>query len=195
MFCKYCGSHIADDSIFCSKCGKKLGPRESPRLAKVVRTFRLKTPYPYFALLLVAFITWAAGPRQSRADYSNVKWSVEQDRKIDLRDDNLFQQSFSLVVENTGITAIQDVPVELSAKIEPQKNAEVVASFQARKLLIMQHGRPLPLVVVLADRIEPGAKKRYVLEGAIQAAPPFKLTYEVREEGQSAVLANYVVER
>jgi hypothetical protein len=195
MFCKYCGSHIADDSIFCSKCGKKLGPRESPRLSKVVQTFRLKTPYPYFALLLVAFITWAAGPRQSRADYSHVKWSIEQDRKLDLRDDSLFQQSFSLVVENTGATAIQDIPVELTAKIEPQKNAEVIASFQARKLLIMQHGRPLPLVVVLADRIEPGSKKRYFLEGAIQAAPPFKLTYEVREEGQSLVLANYVVER
>lgn len=24
MFCKYCGATIADDSIFCSKCGKKL---------------------------------------------------------------------------------------------------------------------------------------------------------------------------
>ena len=24
MFCKYCGEQISDDSVFCSKCGKKL---------------------------------------------------------------------------------------------------------------------------------------------------------------------------
>lgn len=23
MFCKHCGSHISDDSVFCQKCGKK----------------------------------------------------------------------------------------------------------------------------------------------------------------------------
>ena len=160
-----------------------------------MKTLRLKTPYPYFALLLAGFILWAAGPRQSRADYSHVKWSIELDRKIDLRDDNLFQQSLSLVVENTGSTAVEEIPVELSAKIEPQKSAEVITGFLGRRLLIMQRGRPLPLVVVLADRIEPGAKKRYLLEGSIQAEPPFRLTYEVREEGQETLLASYVVEQ
>ena len=195
MFCRYCGSHIADDSLFCSKCGKRLGPREHPRLSKAVRALRLKTPYPYFALLLSVFVVWAAGPRQSRADYSHLKWSIELDRKMDLRDDNLFQQSLSLVVENTGTTAAQEIPVEFSAKIEPRKQAEVIASFLGRRLLIMQYGRTLPLVVVLGDRVEPGAKKRYVLEGSIQAAPPFKVTYEVREEAQRPILASYVVEQ
>jgi len=112
---------------------------------------------------------------------------------MDLRGDNLFLQSLSLVVENTGSAAVAEIPVELSARIEPQKPAEVTAGFLGRKLLIMQHGRSLPLVVVLSDRIEPGTKKRYFLEGSIQAAPPFKLTYEVREEGQKPILASYMV--
>ena len=33
MFCRYCGSHIPDDSLFCAKCGRRLGPRENPRQA------------------------------------------------------------------------------------------------------------------------------------------------------------------
>ena len=193
MFCKYCGTHIADDSVFCAKCGKRLGKRENPQLAKIVRTFRLKTPYPYFVLLVAAFIAWAVGPRQSRADYSHLKWSFELDKKIDLAKESLFQQALSLVVENTGDIAIQDMPIELTAKIEPQKKAEVVAGFLGRKLVILQGGHPLPLVVLL-DRIEPKSKKRFFIEGSIQAEPPFKVTYEVREEDQKPVLASYVVE-
>ena len=27
MYCKYCGSKIDDDAVFCSKCGKKLSPK------------------------------------------------------------------------------------------------------------------------------------------------------------------------
>lgn len=195
MFCRFCGSHIEDDSVFCPKCGKRLGKREYPRIAKIVRTLRLKTPYPYFALGLIIFIWVFLGPRQTRADYSHLKWSIELDRKMDVRDENLFQQSLSLVVENTGSTSVHDIPIELSAKIEPQKQAEVIAGFLGRKLMIMQRGRPLPLVIVLADRIEPGTKKRYFLEGSITAAPPFKVTYEVREEDRRPLLASYVVEQ
>jgi hypothetical protein len=193
MFCRFCGSHIADDSLFCAKCGKRLGKRENQKLAKLVRTLRLKTPYPYFALLIAAFLAWAVGPRQSRADYSHLKWSIELDKKIDIAKENLFQQALSLVVENTGDTAIQDVPIELSARIEPQKPADVIAAFLGRKLLIVQSGHPIPLIVLL-DRIEPKSKKRFFIEGAIQAEPPFKVTYEVREEDQRPILASYVVE-
>src|SRR5262245_2946947 len=190
MFCRYCGSHIADDSLFCAKCGKRLGQREHPQLARIVKRLRLKTPYPYFGILLAMFAIWAVGPRQSHADYSHVKWTIELDRKMDLRADNLYQQSLSIVVENTGATPVQEIPIELSATITPKKTAEIIAGFLGRKLLIMQQGRPLPLVVVLADRIEPGMKKRYFLEGSIQAAAPFKVSYEVREEGQRPVLAS-----
>src|SRR5205085_2195170 len=87
---------------FCAKCGKRLGPRENPRLAKLVQEFRLKTPYPYFVLLIVLFLTWAAWPKESRADYSHLKWSFELDRKADVPEEHLFQQALSLIVENTG---------------------------------------------------------------------------------------------
>jgi hypothetical protein len=59
----------------------------------------------------------------------------------------------------------------------------------------MQSGRSLPLTVILADPIDPGQKRRYLLEGSITAKPPFTVTYEVRKEGQSDVLASYTVER
>ncbi|PYS27031.1 MAG: hypothetical protein DMG11_17810 [Acidobacteria bacterium] len=58
MFCRYCGAYLPDDSIFCAKCGKRLGRRENPRLAKIAQTLHLKTPYPYFALLVFFFIVW-----------------------------------------------------------------------------------------------------------------------------------------
>ncbi len=194
MFCRYCGAHVLDDSLFCSKCGKRLGPRVNPRLQHLITVLRLKTPYPYFALLVAFFTAWAVGPRQARMDYSQIKWNMEMDRKLDLREDNQFQQSLSLVVENTGPTSIQDIPIELSAEIEPIKPAEVVAGFLGRKLVILRSGHPLPLVVVLGDKLEPGSKRRYFLEGNIQAQPPFKVTYTVREEDQSAVLTSYAVE-
>jgi hypothetical protein len=193
MFCRYCGSYIADDSVFCAKCGKRLGKRENTQLTKIVQKLRLKTPYPYFALLLIGFVGWAMGPRQSHANFGLLKWKFELDRKLNVTNENLFQQSLSLVVENSGSTPVLDVPIELSAKIEPQKPAEVVAGFLGRKLLIMQRGRPNPLVILL-DKVDPGAKRRYFIEGAITAEPPFKLTYEVREEDKKPVLATYVVE-
>ena len=194
MFCRYCGSHIPDDSLFCAKCGKRLGPREHPRLAKIVKTLRLKTPYPYFVILFALFIAWAIGPRQTRADFSRVKWNIELDRRMDIRDDNLYQQALSLVVENTGTEALQEIPVDLTAKIEPPKPADIMASFLGRRLMIMQRGHSLPLTILLSGPIQPLEKKRYFLEGSIQATPPFKVTYEVREEGRTPILASYMVE-
>jgi hypothetical protein len=43
--------------------------------------------------------------------------------------------------------------------------------------------------------LAPGAKKRILLNGTITAEPPFKLTYEVREEDRQPLLTSYVVER
>lgn len=195
MFCKFCGAHIAADSLFCAKCGKRLGPRENPRLAKVVRKLRLKTPYPYFGLLLIGFIVWAVGPLKSRADYSSLKWSFELDKTLDRPEEHSFQQALSLVVENTGSSAVEEVPIELSARIEPAKRADVEADFLGRKLLILQQGRTLPLTVVWAGRLDPGKKQRMLLNGMIQAEPPFKVTYEVRDERGRTVLASHVVEK
>ena len=195
MFCRYCGSHIPDDSLFCAKCGKRLGPRENPRLAKIVQRLRLKTPYPYFALLFTLFIAWTIISRPTHADYSHLKWSFEVDKKLDLPQESLFAQALSLVVENTGAVAVREIPIELSARIEPPKRADVEADFLGRKLLILQQGHTLPLTVVLAGELLPGAKKRILLNGSIMAEPPFKVTYEVREEDRQHVLTSYVVER
>ena len=195
MFCRYCGSHIADDSLFCAKCGKRLGTRENPRIAKIVQKLRLKTPYPYFALLLALFIVWTAWPKGSRADYSHLKWSFELDRKNNVPAENLFQQALSLVVENTGSIAIEEIPVELRATIAPAKRADVEADFLGRRLLILQQGHTLPLTVIVAGTVAPGTKKRILLNGNIQAAPPFKVAYELRDEDGRSILASYVVEQ
>ena len=101
----------------------------------------------------------------------------------------------SLVVENTGLNPVREIPIDLIALIEPQKPADVVAGFLGRRLDIMERGRSLPLTVILADELPPGTKRRFLLQGAITAKPPFKITYEVREEGKPNVLAKYVVER
>ena len=194
MFCRFCGASIAEDSVFCAKCGRRLGRATNPRLEKVIARLRLKTPYPYFGLLLILFVTWTLRPRQSGVDYSHLKLSLQLDQKLDSPNENHFQQALSLVVENTGQTAVHDVPVEISAHIEPQRRAEVMTTFLGRQLMIMQSGKSMPLVVVLADPVEPGAKRRYLLEGSIQAEPPFKLTYEVREEDEDVLLASYVVQ-
>jgi len=195
MFCRYCGASIVEDSLFCAKCGRRLGKKEHPRLNKVVQALRLKTPYPYFAFLLIGYLIWAIGPRQSHADFSNLKLSIELDRELDVPEQNTYQQSLSLVVENAGQTAVREVPVELTAKIEPAKSADIITGFLGRRLMIMRQGRPLPLVLVLANDLEPGHKKRFLLEGSIQAVPPFKVTYEVRQEDQTEALASFVVNK
>ena len=195
MFCRYCGSHIAEDSLFCAKCGKRLGPRENPRLTKIAQTLHLKTPYPYFVFLVVLFIAWTIASRPTHADYSHLKWSFELDKKLDVPQQNTFEQALSLVVENTSSVSIQEIPIELSARIEPAKRADVEADFLGRKLLILQQGHTLPLVVVVAGDVPAGGKKRILLNGTIMAEPPFKVTYEVREEDRRPVLADYVVER
>src|SRR5438132_3779315 len=195
MFCRYCGSHISDDSLFCAKCGKRLGRRENPRLTKIVETLHLKTPYPYFILLFALFVVWTITSRPAHADYSHLKWSFELDKKLDLPQDNTFEQALSLVVENTGSVPALEIPIELSARIEPAKRADVEADFLGRKLLILQQGHTLPLIVVVAGELSPGGKKRILLNGTITAEPPFKVTYELREEDRQPLLTSYVVER
>jgi hypothetical protein len=195
MFCRYCGAHIADDSVFCAKCGKRLGARENPRFEKLVQTLRLKTPYPYAALLITAFVVWAAWPAGSSADYSHLKWSFELDRTNDVPAEHLYQQALSLVVENTGPAPAEEIPIELRASISPLKKADVEADFLGRRLLILQQGRTLPLTVIIAGTVASGAKKRVLLNGNITAEAPFKVTYEVRDEAGETVLASYVVEQ
>jgi hypothetical protein len=195
MFCRYCGAHIADDSVFCAKCGKRLGTRENPRTEKIVRKLRLKTPYPYAAILITLFIVWAAWPTGSHADYSHLKWSFELDRKAEDPAEHVYQQALSLVVENTGPEPVAEIPIELRATISPAKRADVEADFLGRRLLILQQGHPLPLTVIYGGTVASGAKRRLLLNGNIQAQPPFKVTYEIRDQSGRNVLATYVVEQ
>lgn len=193
MFCRFCGAHLLDDSVFCSKCGKNLG-RGNPRLEKVSKLLRLRTPYPYAVLLLVLVLAWALSPHSAPFDYSTLKWTLESNRHLDLPNENLFQQGFSLIVENTGNKAVRDVPVELSAKIEPAKPADIRASYLGNPISLMEHGKPLPLGLILSDEIAPGGKHNFLIDGSIEAQPPFRVTYEVRDENSETVLANFVVE-
>ena len=195
MFCRYCGSHIADDSLFCAKCGKRLGPRENPRAEQLVKKLYLKTPYPYSAILIVLFIIWTAWPRGSHADFSHLKWHFELDKKVESAADHVYQQALSLVVENPGTAPVSEVPIELRATITPAKRAEVEVDFVGRRLLVLQQGHPLPVTVVVGGTIVSGGKARILLNGNIQAEPPFKVTYEVRDDNGRAVLASYVVEQ
>ena len=106
----------------------------------------------------------------------------------------MYLQAFSIVIENTGTTAVSDVPVELRARIEPRKRADVEAEFIGRRLLILQQGQTLPLTVVIGGTIPAGGKQRVQLNGNVQADPPFKVTYELRDENGRNVFSNYVVE-
>jgi zinc-ribbon domain len=194
MFCRFCGLPIPDDSLFCPRCGKRLGVRVNPRIEKIVQRLYLKTPYPYAALLLVLFAVYFAWPRGTSADYSHLKFSFQLDKKVNDAPEHMFLQAFSIVIENSGTTAVSDIPIELRARIEPRKVADVEAEFIGRRLLILQHGQTLPLTVVVGGTIGPGGKQRVFLNGNIQTDPPFKVTYEIRDEDGRKVLANYVVE-
>ena len=195
MFCRYCGANIADDSVFCAKCGKRLGTRENPRVEEIVRKLRLKTPYPYAAILIITFIVWAVWPTGSHADYTHLKWSFELDKKADVPVDNLYQQALSLVVENTGPAPAVEIPIEVRATIEPAKKADIEADFLGRRLLILQQGRSLPVTLIVGGTVASGAKKRILLNGNIHAEAPFKVTYEIRDDRGRTVLASYVVEQ
>ena len=143
--------------------------------------------------MLVA--VWALTPHAAPFDYTNLKWTLEANRKLDLPEENLFQQGFSLVLENAGSKAVREIPVELSARIEPAQAAEIAATFLGNRLPIMERGKSLPLTVLLSDEIQPGSKRSFLIDGSIQAQPPFKVTYEIRAEDSETVLTNFVVER
>jgi zinc-ribbon domain len=195
MFCRYCGAHLLDDSVFCSKCGKNLG-RGNPRLERISKTLRLGTPYPYAIFLILLVTIWALSPHAAPYDYANLKWTLEPNRKLDLPNENSFQQEFSLVLENNGSKAVRETPVDLSARIEPAQPADIAATFQGNRMVLMEGGKALSLLtLILSGETHPGSKRNYLIEGSIQAQPPFRVTYEIRAENSEMVLASFTVER
>ena len=195
MYCRFCGAPVLEDSLFCSKCGKKLRHGENPRWEKISKLLRLRTPYPYTILLILIVVVWAMIPKAAPADYTGLKWTFETNRKLDLPDENLFQQGLSLVLENAGSKPVKDIPVDFVARIEPPQPADIAATFLGNRLAVMKGGKALPLTVILSDEIRPGSKRSYLLEGMVQAQPPFRVTYEILEEGTDTVLANFTLER
>jgi len=195
MFCRYCGAHIQEDSLFCAKCGKRLGQRSNPRIDRIVAVLRLNTPYPYAAILFALVASYIVFQPKKTFDYSQTKWSIEMDRKFDVPDDNLFRDSLSLVVENTGTKSIRGIPIELSARIEPAKLADVTAAFPGDRELLMKAGKAQPVDIVLNDAIPGGSKRRYAIDGGVQAIPPFRVTFEVLKDDTKTILASYILER
>jgi hypothetical protein len=196
IFCRYCGAAIADDSLFCAKCGRKLGRRVNPRAEKIITVLRLRTPYPYaaFLILLVGIFLYRPEPRIP-VDYSTLKWSLQANRKLDLPDEKLYQEGFSLILENGGAAPVREIPVDFTAKIEPPQSADIEARFLGHRHMVMHGGKVYPLTVILEDLVPPGKKHTFGVEGSIQAETPFKVTYEIRERDSQNVLATYVVER
>ena len=196
IFCRYCGAAIADDSLFCAKCGRKLGRTVNPRIEKIVKVLRLRTPFPYAIFLFLAAAVWLLMPERSAAvDYSHLRWTLKSDRKLDVPDEKLYQEGFSLILENGGTAAVREIPVDFTAKIEPPQRADIEARFLGHRHLVMHEGKVFPLTVILEDQVPPGKKHTFGVEGSIQAEAPFKVTYEIRERDSKNLLASYVVER
>jgi len=195
MFCRYCGSQILEDSLFCAKCGKRLGRKTHPRVEEVVARYRLNTPYPYFGLLLALCLVWVVTTRRPSFDYSQTRWSIEMDRKQDTPADNIYRESLSIVVENTGKTPLHGIPIELHAVIEPQKMADVVAVFPGDRELLIEGVLPRSVALVLSDAIAAGAKRRYVMDEIVQTQAPFKVTLKVIQDNSRVVLADHTFER
>jgi hypothetical protein len=196
IFCRYCGAAIADDSLFCAKCGRKLGRTVNPRIEKIITVLRLRTPYPYAAFLFLIAAIWLLLPaRQAHVDYSTLKWTLKSARKLDTPDEKRYQEGFSLILQNDGSAAVRDIPVDFSAKIEPPQRAEIETRFLGQRHLVMHQGKVFPLGLILDDLVPPGKKHTFDVEGSIQAETPFKVTYEIRERDSQKLLASYVVER
>jgi acetolactate synthase regulatory subunit len=75
------------------------------------------------------------------------------------------------------------------------KLADVKAAFPGDQELLIKAGKPQPVDIVLNDAIPAGSKRRYVLDGSVQAIPPFKVTFLVLKDDTKTVLASYVLER
>jgi hypothetical protein len=195
MFCRYCGAHILEDSLFCAKCGKRLGQQPNHGFEKLASVLRLNTPYPYAIILFSLVASYFLFQPKKTFDYSETKWSIEMDRQFDVPDENLFRDSLSLVVENTGTKSIKGIPIQLQARIEPAKVADVKAAFPGDQELLIKAGKPQPVDIVLNDAIPAGSKRRYVLDGSVQAIPPFKVTFLILKDDSKTILTNYVLQR
>lgn len=197
MFCRFCGAPTPVDSRFCPKCGKRIAG-DSPRSDAIARRLWLRTPYPYAAILILAFLTWAFQPRSTAFEYETVRLSIELDGRSSAPEQSLYRHHFSLVVENIGEEAIAEVPVELRAEVlgrdgSPTGSVRVDSEFLGRRLPLVVNDRSDPLIVVLTDDLAPGDKRRYTIDGIVTGAPPFDVRYQLIDQQSGDVLADVTV--
>ncbi len=190
MFCRFCGRVVQPDSRFCALCGRRLAGR-SLRIDALVRTLRLRTPYPYAIGVLLLFAGLVLQPGPPPFDYSNVAFELELLGESREPGANLYRHHFSLIVENLGETRLTRVPVDVGARVEADRPAEVEYDFLGRRLAVVRDSRPIPLTVVLDDDMDASEKRRYSIDGIVIAAPPFTVTYDIVAEGAEDVLATF----
>ena len=57
MYCKYCGEPIADDSVFCNKCGKQqFSPKHTSKKTAQTKAFPIKRVFKWILITLVIII-------------------------------------------------------------------------------------------------------------------------------------------
>jgi len=190
MFCRFCGARILEDSLFCSKCGKRLaGDRRSGSDTGGWRV-RLKSPYPWAVLLFLAFVVWTVRPDSPGVDPSALALELELEGESSVADANVFRHYLSLVVENRGSGPVGEIPVEFQASIVPDQDAEVVSEFRGGRFVVLRNGQSLPLILILDDEIAPSEKRRFPIDSIVTTAPPAEVTYTVRSEASGEVLAS-----
>jgi len=190
MFCRFCGGAILFDSQFCSHCGKLLA-NESPRRTMWVRKLSLRTPYPYAAVLFLAFLTWALQPGPPPFDYQMVRIELELTGRSGDPAAGLYRHQFSLVVENVGDEVVRSVPVELRARAATDAVDGIEADFLGRRVSLLGDSGPQSLVVYLDDAMAPADRRRYTVDLVVSGRTPFSVTYEIASEDSSEVLATF----
>jgi zinc-ribbon domain len=190
MFCRYCGARVEADSLFCSKCGKKLAGAapEAPG-----RWQRFKTPWPWAGLVFLVFLTWVLFGGHRPPDLSQVAMDLELVNRSELPDQGLFRHHLSLVVENQGDAPVAEIPVDLAATVTPDQDAEVVAEFRGNSFVILSGGETRPLVLVLADELAVSEKRRFAIDTFVETDPPAEVTYTVVSDPPGEVLATLSV--
>jgi hypothetical protein len=193
MYCRFCGAQTPDDSRFCPKCGKRIEDA-APRPESPPHRFGWRTPYPWAAILIVLFLSWAFYPRNAGDfDYASVELGIELDGRSSAPEQSLYRHHFSFVVENVGEAPIVEVPVELRAEVEAEGPVSVESEFLGRRLILVSEGRVDPLVVILSDDLAPGDKRRYPADGIVTGTPPFSVRYELIDPESKQVLAEVTV--
>ena len=190
MFCRFCGAQLLANSLFCAHCGKRLSAAPVAAENRLVRKLRLKTPYPWAALLLVLFFGWALLPDSVATDFSTITLELELQAESSTPEEAIFRHYLSLVVENVGETPIRDIPVELHATVIPEQPVEVVSEFRGGRFIVLSDADARPITLILSDEIAAHEKRRFPIDSIVTTQPPAEVTYTLVLEGSSEVLAS-----